>query len=183
MHRAVHIILSIFLFSGCAVTSVDLSKNVEYSHIVGQCYELVQPSFVFEGRCADLTGINNNSELCNSIQAQGKGGFPTNWNDYLKHRPSIDKRLFDRLAFEKQRTMLFPLEPGTKIYLTKLVHHGWGTDGKYWVVRGEILANGSSIEVELPSFYVHLAPFWVDGWARDFSGINPKYLARCNVAS
>ncbi|WP_444930918.1 hypothetical protein ACJJIF_03795 [Microbulbifer sp. SSSA002] len=181
VYRAIYIFFSIFLFSGCTIPSADLSKDVQYSHIVGQCYELKQPAFVFEGRCADLTGFNNNSELCNGIQAQGMGGFPSNWGDYLKNRVSIDRQLFDRLAFEKQRSMLFPLAVGSKIYIDKLVHHGWGTDGRYWVVRGNILINEGRIEVELPSFsYAHGKPYWVDGIARAFPGINPNFLAPCN---
>ncbi|GAA5446195.1 hypothetical protein Misp06_04404 [Microbulbifer sp. NBRC 101763] len=181
MHRATYIFFSILLFSGCTIPSADFSKDAEYTHIVGQCYELKQPAFVFEGRCADLTGFNNNSELCNSIQAQGVGGFPTSWADYRKDQAFIDRQLFDRLIFEKQRSMLFPLEAGSKIYISKLVHHGWGTDGRYWVVRGKTLINGSDIEVELPSFsYVHSKPYWVDGRAQVFPGINPSFLVQCN---
>lgn len=181
MNRAIYIFLSTILSTGCTIPSADYSKDTEYSKIIGQCYELKQSAFVFESRCADLTGVNNNSELCNSIQVQGVGGFPANWGKYLKDQANIDRQLFDRLAFEKQRSIRFPLEVGSKIYITKLVHHGWGTVGRYWVVRGNILMNGSSIEVELPSFsYVHSEPYWVDGRAEVFEGINLNYLAQCN---
>jgi hypothetical protein len=181
MNRAIYIFLSTILYTGCTIPSTDYSQDTEYSKIIGQCYELKQSAFVFEGRCADLTGVNNNSELCNSIQAQGVGGFPANWGDYLKDQASIDRQLFDRLAFEKQRSIQFPLEVGSKIYITKLVNHGWGTAGKFWVVRGNTLVNGSSIEVELPSFgYVHGEPYWVDGKAEVFTGINPNFLSQCN---
>jgi hypothetical protein len=181
MNRAIYIFLSAILYTGCTIPSADYSKDTEYSKIIGQCYELKQSAFVFEGRCADLTGVNNNSELCNSIQAQGVGGFPANWGVYLKDQASIDRQLFERLAFEKQRSIRFPLEVGSKIYITKLVHHGWGTVGQFWVVRGKTLVNGSSIEVELPSFgYVHGEPYWVDGRAEVFTGINPNFLSPCN---
>ena len=170
----------ILALSGCAIPSVDLSQSSDYSHIVGQCYELVMPTFVFEGRCADLNGFNDNSELCNSIQAQGLGDFPADWDSYLGDRSAIDKQLFDRLALEPQRSMLFPLQSGTKLYISRLVHHGWGVNGRYWVMRGEILHDGSKVELELPSFsLVHKQPFWLDGNDSAFPGIDSRFLVPC----
>lgn len=148
--------------------------------MINQCFKLKQNSFVFEGRCADLTGFNDNSELCNSIQSVGEGVFPKSWNNYLKVRDSFDNMYFDQLAFEKQRTMLFPVSAGTEITITKVVHHGWGTDGRYWAIRGDLLIDGQSTEVELPSFSkVHLSPFWLNGKAEGIPQLNSKFLARC----
>ena len=164
---------------GC-ISSVDLTESNEASQITNQCFELVQPAFVYEGRCADLSGFNDNSELCNSIQTMGEGVFPQSWENYLQQRDSFDKTHFDKLAFEKQRTMLFALDAGTKVTITRVVHHGWGTDGRYWVFRGNLINNGKSIEVELPSFSkVHLMPYWLNGRSKNIPELNSKFIGSC----
>lgn len=181
MQRKNFVIFSALFLSGCSIPSINLSKKAGYSHIIEQCYELAKPAFIFEGRCADLAGFNNDSELCGNIQALGLGGFPNDWASYLQNKKTFDKLKFDRRAFEKQRTMLFPVEVGTEFYFTKLVHHGWGTVGRFWVVRGVISINGQDFEVELPSFsYVHHKPYWFEGGSEAFPGVSPKFLIPCD---
>ncbi len=110
----------------------------------------------------------------------GEGVFPNNWESYLLDRKAFDDMHFDKLLFEKQRTMLFPINAGTEITITKIVHHGWGTDGRYWVMRGNMFINGQNIEVELPSFsYVHLRPFWLNGNEQAIPQLNSKFLGKC----
>jgi hypothetical protein len=165
--------------TGC-ISSQDFTKSTGASHLTNQCYKLNKPTFVFEGRCADLTGINDNSELCNSLQVAGEGGFPQDWKSYLKSRKIFDKKMFDRLAFEKQRTMFAYLENGDEITITKVVHHGWGTNGLYWVVRGNVIVNGKITEVELPSFnLVHHEPFWLNGNEKGVPALNSEYIESC----
>lgn len=181
--------LSLFLMffiisgSGCVrIPSQDFTEDVKASHLTNQCYTLKKASFIFEGRCADLTGYNDNSELCNSIQAMGEGGFPESWSSYLSNRRSFDESTFDKLAFEKQRTMLGTINEGQEIWINKVVHHGWGTNGRYWVVRGYVIVDSDRIEVELPSFsLVHHPPFWLNGRSNDIPRLNPEYLGVCEL--
>ena len=169
----------LFVLSGC-ISSQDYTASQAASHLINQCYKLKQPAFIFEGRCADLNGINDNSELCNSIQIAGQGGFPKSWSEYEQIRNSFDESMFDRLAFEKQRTMLAYVDAGTKLYISKLVHHGWGSSGRYWVVRGNLLLDGDYKEVELPSFrYVHFRPFWLNGMEKTVPTLNTSILEKC----
>lgn len=181
MGNQLFVFLLLLGLSGC-ISSDDVTHKPEAAHLIGKCFKIKKPSFVFESRCADLTGVNNNSELCNGIQAMGEGAFPDNWDSYLANRHSFDVSQFDRLAFEKQRTMLFPVDPNTKIIITRVVHHGWGTIGRYWVFRGNIEFNGEDIEVELPSFYlVHEPPYWIDGKSPSVPKTNLGYLQSCGV--
>jgi len=173
------LVLIAFILTGC-ISSQDFTESTEASHLTNQCFILKKPTFIFEGRCADLSGINDNSELCNSLQVAGLGGFPKNWNSYLKQRQSFDQNMFDRLAFEKQRTMLAYLESNNEITITKVVHHGWGTNGLYWVVRGDITIDGKVMEVELPSFnQVHHQPFWLDGRKKGVPELDSEYIESC----
>jgi hypothetical protein len=179
MRVSIFLMVMMFVLSGC-ISSQDFTGDIGASHLTHQCYTLKRPSFIFEGRCADLTGYNDNSELCNNIQAVGEGGFPKSWSSYLKNRKSFDKNTFDRLAFEKQRTMLAVINTGQEIWITKVVHHGWGANGRYWVVRGDIFINNERVEVELPSFsLVHHQPFWLNGRDSDVPKLNAEYLEHC----
>jgi len=176
--RFLFVLITAVLF-GC-ISSQDYTGTDEATHLTNQCFRLKESAFVFEGRCAGLTGGNDNSELCNSIQIAGKGDFPENWDSYLKVRSAFDEKMFKRLAFEKQRTMLGYVEAGSKIDITRLVHHGWGTRGRYWVVRGNISFNGDLIEVELPSFRpVHHMPFWLDGRKKGVPELDSEYIESC----
>ncbi len=181
MRFNVTFMLASFCLLSCT-SSEDFSSKPEADHIVGSCFKLIEPSFVFEGRCADLSGLNNNSEFCNGIQVMGSGDFPKSWGSYVEDRAALDRSLFEKLAFEKQRSMLFPLEKGSEITVTKLVHHGWGTIGRFWVIRGNVLHNNSLIEVELPSIdLIHHAPYWFKGRSTQIPKINKKFIEPCNV--
>ncbi|WP_020412336.1 hypothetical protein [Microbulbifer variabilis] len=129
MHQKLVLLLPALL-AGC-ITSMDMGEAPEAMHLIGQCFEFKKNAFIYEGRCADLTGFNENSELCNSVQAVGQGGFPSSWTVYLENREAFDKKQFDKLLFEKQRTMLFEVPSGTQITISRVVHHGWGTIGRY----------------------------------------------------
>lgn len=178
--KLVVVLVSTFLLS--CTSSEDYSSNPEAAHLVGSCFKLIEPAFVFEGRCADLSGLNNNSELCNAIQAQGFGDFPKDWETYIENRATLDTSLFERLALEIQRSMLFPLEKGAEFTVTRLVHHGWGTIGRFWVVRGNVRHKGSLIEVELPSSdLIHHAPYWLKGKSTQIPKINEVFLESCGV--
>ncbi|KZN61219.1 hypothetical protein [Pseudoalteromonas luteoviolacea] len=178
--RLIAICIVACVLGGCT-SSVDYTGSKVAAHLTNQCFYMTKPTFVFEGRCADLTGINNNSEFCNGIQVVGEGGFPESWDAYVQIRSSFDKNMFDRLAFEKQRSMLGYLDSGEKIIITRVVHHGWGTVGRFWAVRGEVVLSGRPIEVELPSSYlVHHVPFWLDGREKSVPFIDSSFVERCD---
>ena len=112
----------------------------------------------------------------------GEGVFPKNWESYSRERNSFDATYFDKLAFETQRTILSSVDAGTEITITKVVHHGWGTSGRYWVLRGNLIIDGKSIEVELPSFsQVHLKPYWLNGRSTVIPKFNSKFLGSCKA--
>ena len=182
MNRLLIITLAASLLAGCVIPipSEEFTNRPEASGLFGKCYEIQKPSIVFEAVCADLSGINNNTEKCDGIQAMGEGGFPYDWSTYLENRAKFDNALFSKLLFDKQRTMLFPVAAGTKITISRVVHHGWGTVGRFWVMRGT-LHTDSNTEVELPSYsWPHDAPFWLDGRSSNIPQPNPEYLQPCD---
>lgn len=157
------LVISIILsFLVACTSSKDYSKSSEAKEIMDKCYELAKPAFVFESRCADIDG-DGNSTICLGMQVAGEGGFPKNMEEYSLNSEVIDSQLFERLAFEKQRHILFLVDEGAKLRLAKLVHHGWGTMGRYWIIRGYLKHEGHQYEVELPSLYlIHNKPLWFD---------------------
>ena len=162
------------------ISSKDYSNSSEAKRVMDKCYELSKPAFVFESRCADIDG-SDNSTVCLGIQVAGEGGFPINIETYLSNNKAIDAQLFDRLAFEKQRHILFHTEEGTRITLARLVHHGWGTMGQYWIIRGDLIYKGRKYEVELPSLdLIHKKPLWFDARANKMPNQESfQYLQSC----
>jgi len=142
--------------------SKDYSVSSAANGLLDKCYEFAKPTFVFESRCADIDGIDN-STICLGVQIRGEGGFPKDIEEYSSNKDKLDALLFDRLYFERQRRILFLAEKGTKLKLTRVVHHGWGTMGRYWIIRGTMEYQGVQYEVELPSLdLIHKKPFWFD---------------------
>ncbi|WHI50208.1 hypothetical protein P3339_17405 [Microbulbifer sp. MLAF003] len=90
MHQKLVLLLPALL-AGC-ITSMNMGEAPEAMHLMGQCFEFKKNAFIYEGRCADLTGFNENSELCNSVQAVGQGGFPSSWTVYLENREAFDEK-------------------------------------------------------------------------------------------
>ena len=160
------LIVNFFLLNlaGC-ISSKDYSDSSSAQSLLGKCYEFTQPTFVFESRCADIEG-NDNSTICLGVQVAGEGGFPKDMRTYSSNSEFIDAQLFDRLAFEEQRHISFLVNRGTQIKLTKLIHHGWGTMGQYWILRGNLTYENRQYEVELPSLdLIHNKPLWFDARA------------------
>jgi hypothetical protein len=178
MIRALSICI-VSILVGC-VPSIDYTNRKEAVNIAKQCFELQKTSFIYEGRCADLTGVNNNSEFCYSIQALGENKFPSSWSSYIQNRKSFDEKTFNRLLFEKQRTMVGVIDKGTKLYINRFVYHAWGVDGFYWVARAVLKYKDDAVEVELPSIgRIHVKPLWLDGSSKEVPTIDPKYLQQC----
>lgn len=169
----------LFCLVAC-ISSEDYSNSSEAKNVIDKCYEFTKPTFVFESRCADIEG-RDNSTICLGIQVAGQSGFPKDMEIYSSNNQAVDIQLFDRLAFEDQRHILFLAEVGTRIRLTKLVHHGWGTMGQYWIMRGEITYGDRKYEVELPSLdLIHKKPLWFDARANEIpSEESIQYLKAC----
>lgn len=176
------LIVSFFLLilAGC-INSKDYSDSPSAQNLFGKCYEFTQPTFVFESRCADIDG-NDNSTICLGVQVAGDGGFPTDMQTYSSNMETIDTQLFDRLAFEDQRHISFLVNSGTQVKLTKLIHHGWGTIGQYWILRGDLTYQNRQYQVEIPSLdLIHNKPLWFDARANMMpSGNSIQNLKECS---
>lgn len=177
----IHIISILLICLTACISSKDYSNSSEAKGVMEKCYELSKPAFVFESRCADIDG-SDNSTVCLGIQVAGVGGFPKNLGTYSSNSKAINEQLFDRLAFEKQRHILFLAKEGTRITLARLVHHGWGTMGQYWIARGNLIYKGRQYEVELPSLdLIHKKPLWFDARAKKMPNEELfQYLQACN---
>lgn len=90
---------------------------------------------------------------------------PANYQSYKSDQDAWDKKLFIKLAFEKQRSIISTLPKGTVIKITKLVQYPWGTNGYYWTIRAELInTEGNHVEVELPTNSVLAFPTWLQGY-------------------
>ncbi|MCA0899161.1 hypothetical protein [Microbulbifer agarilyticus] len=168
------------LLLGC-IPSQDFSSRIGEADFVSACYTLAKPAFIFESDCANLSGGLSNVENCLSIQAVGEGGFPPSMERYSKRKGEIDETLFDPLVFDRKGSITGMVAAGTKLNISKVVHHGWGTYGNIWVVRAQLQLSNGTVEVEIPSFsWVHKEPLWLNGRDDYFSGFYEEYLAGCD---
>lgn len=164
------------LLSGCAVGVANLALETKYHHILNSCFETKKPAFLYEARCADLDGtvILGSSTFCTGIQGfnplpyKSKNHeyiykYPKSWQDYLSSKDKWDQLLFHKLLLEKQRTMIAPLQEGTRLEITGLYDYPRGESGRVLVVTAKIktgIHQGTIIELPSNSGFSDIGPDW-----------------------
>ncbi|GIU05304.1 hypothetical protein TUM4261_06970 [Shewanella sp. c952] len=171
--------------SGCSVVVHDKTNDPMASNFVGSFFKTAKDGFLYEARCADISATVQSTEWCIGIQAFNSGNqyasTPENYEAYQSSQKLWNEKLFTKLAFEKQRSIISPLPKGTILKITKLVQYPWGTNGYYWAIRATITKpEGNQIEVELPTNRVLSFPTWLQGFGvRELPIFKTEYLINC----
>ncbi|GAA5445336.1 hypothetical protein Misp06_03538 [Microbulbifer sp. NBRC 101763] len=155
----------IVLLSGCVVVH-DKTNEAIAEAFIGSYFALVKDGYLYEGRCADVNAGIQSTEWCTAVQAFNSGNeystTPKDYQQYLASKASWDQRLFTKLAFEKQRTIIKAIPKGTVFKMTRLVQYPWGSNGYYWAIRAEIVSgDNKGLEIELPTNSVLAFPTWL----------------------
>ena len=183
--------LALFLLSilsGCSVVVHDKTNDPIALSFIGSYYQTVKDGFLYEARCADINASIQSTEWCTGIQAFDSGSeyskTPTNYQAYKSAQEEWDTKLFTKLAFEKQRSIISALSKGTVIKITKLVQYPWGTNGYYWAIRADFInTEGNLIEVELPTNSALAFPSWLQGYGvQALPQLKHEYLMQCKNA-
>ncbi|CAN7234098.1 hypothetical protein LJR232_000863 [Aquipseudomonas alcaligenes] len=169
------IVLAALPLSGCPAYGV-YDRTAEQPVLTSTCYAVKLPSFLFEARCADLkAGGLGGREFCPGIQAfnpppriYSSGfiapfAFPKSWADYVSDREKWDQRLLEKPLFEKQRTLIAPIDPGTQMKISGLYDYPKGETGHVSIVRALITSGphaGTSVELTSPGDFKSLGPAW-----------------------
>lgn len=192
------IVLAALPLSGCPAYGI-YDRTAEQPVLTSTCYAVKLPSFLFEARCADLKASGfGGREFCPGIQAFAppsslySGSFtnpfaiPKSWDDYLSNRVKWDQSLMVRPPFEKQRTLLAPVAPGTQMRISGLYDYPKGETGHVSIVRALITSGphaGTSVELPSPGDFKSLGPAWTTD--SDFGKSNVKvvntYLEPCET--
>lgn len=162
---------------------VDKSDMPIAKNIVGSYYLTAKDGYLYEARCADIDATIQSTEWCIGIQAFDSGNeyfkTPQDYDTYLSNKLWWDEKLFEKLAFERQRSIVSPLPKGTTIRITKLVQFPWGSNGYYWAIRAVLIETDN--EIELPTNTVLAFPTWLIGYGVQHEPqFDPEYLTRCS---
>ncbi|MBA6262191.1 hypothetical protein [Colwellia sp. Bg11-12] len=163
------IVLFISILSGCSVVVHDKTNDPIAASFVGNYYKTAKDGFLYKARCADINGNVQSTEWCTGLQAFNSGNeyatTPANYQTYKSSQKEWDEKLFTKLAFEKQRSIISQLPQGTVLKITKLVQYPWGTNGYYWAIRAAMITpEGNQLEIELPTNRVLAFPTWLKGY-------------------
>lgn len=181
-------LLFLSILSGCSVVVHDKTNDPMALPFIGSYYQTVKDGFLYEARCADINAPVQSTEWCTGIQVFDSGNeyskTPSNYQEYQSAQEEWNEKLFTKLAFEKQRSIISPLPKGTVIKITKLVQYPWGTNGYYWAIRAELInAEGTPLEVELPTNSVLAFPTWLQGYGvQELPQFKQEYLMQCKNA-
>ena len=188
---------SALLLGGCAFGVVDHSRDHGNAETPAACFVTLKPAFLYEARCADLdAGGFGDSTFCTGIQGFDPApyqvdhhtyhyDYPKSWEAYLEARRAWDETLFKPLLFEKQRSMIAPVDVGTTLSMTGIYEYPRGETGRVLIVKA-VLTSGEfqGTEVELPSRggFSDAGPVWVPQRTyRPAEGIelSSEFLAPC----
>ncbi|MFM2479894.1 hypothetical protein [Celerinatantimonas sp. YJH-8] len=186
------------LLGGCASGIVDHTDDKQYQPLRAACFTIKKPAFLYEARCADLqAGRFGDSSFCTGIQgfapkAYQQGihtyhyQYPSSWREYLSSRHSWDKKMFPKLLFEKQRSMIAPVGVGTQLRITGIYEYPRGEMGHVPIVRAKLISGQfKNTEVELPSQhgFSDAGPDWISSWFQHSAPdtrLSSEYLQPCN---
>jgi len=176
------------LLTGCSFGIRDFTSDPRAENFVGKCFELTSESFVYEARCVDLESSGMGSRvMCPGLQSFLAGGkwisFPTSYREYSNKKGYWDETMFDKLLFEEQREIAYPVPAGTKLYISKVVQYPWGSSGHKWVVRAILHPEGRPHqEVELPTIgLLTYGDTWTASEFMSFPELKRDYVQNCQM--
>lgn len=132
-------LLFITLLSGCA--AIDVSKTDAAKDLIGTCYEFKETGELIRTRGSDKEQVMEFtwSYLFLSSETQAH------------HRES-----------NGGAELISKLSPGTRLKIRKIVNYPYGSAGRCWVIKADLLNVDTNKElVEIPSCWVWDEPIWV----------------------
>ncbi|WP_257287096.1 hypothetical protein [Endozoicomonas sp. SESOKO2] len=167
--------ITYFFLSGCSFGIIDHTHEIKHTKTIEQCYSIKKSSFLYEARCADLNSkAFGNSTFCTGIQAfdpMPYNGYdfkyPISWEEYIYQKEKWDLKLFNKLLFEKQRSMIAPIDIDTKIKIIGIYEYPRGETGHVLIVRAKIISGefeGTEIELPSPGGFSDTGPSWSKQW-------------------
>jgi hypothetical protein len=181
-------VLFISILSGCSVVVHDKTNDPMAITFIGSYFMTSKDGFLYEARCADINATVQSTEWCTGVQAFNSGNqyatTPANYQAYKSSQKKWDEKLFTKLAFEKQRSIISPLPKGTILKITKLVQYPWGTNGYYWAIRATMTTpEGNQLEIELPTNRVLAFPTWLQDYGvQELPRFKSELLTGCTNA-
>lgn len=182
--------------ASCASGIINHTLEDRHKQLLGECFSTEKAAFLYEARCADLQASSSgNSKFCIGIQGFNPEPYkdvnhtyhykyPKSWQDYASQSEFWDEKLFKKLWFEKQRSIIAPLDIGTRIGVVGVYEYPRGETGHVLIVRAKVM-NGEYIdtEIELPSVgdFSDTGPHWTTQWFYNPEKIefSNEYLRQC----
>ncbi|MDO6721592.1 hypothetical protein Q4575_19490 [Psychrosphaera sp. 1_MG-2023] len=153
-------LLYLFLLSGCAAT--DISKSNVASDIVGKCYEFTEQGKLLRVEGSDKERVMKFTLSYLFLTSESQ-------NHHLKNNDG---------------ELVTSLELGTKIKITKVIDYPYGSAGRCWVIKAELLGFDTKGEsVEIPSCWVWDEPIWVTPMSPFMQAIDSNEQQKLRIAT
>lgn len=186
--KIIGIMVITYLLASCAHGIKEYQNSPVTQGFIGECYSLTSESYVYEARCVDLENTGFGGRVfCPGIQSFKAGGnwekSPKSYGEYLEQKTYWDGEMFDKLLFENQRTISYPVSAGTKLHVKKVVLYPWGGSGHKWAIRAILYPEGKDpLEVELPTIRLLThGEIWIESEFMGFPSLKSKYAEKCDV--
>lgn len=146
------IIFFVVLLAGCA--AIDVSETDPVKELIGACYKFKEAGELVRTEGSDKERVMKYtssylflSSVTESHHRENNGGAK----------------------------LLKILEPGSKLKIVKVINYPYGSAGRCWVVKADLLAVDTGDElVEIPSCWVWDEPIWVSPKSPDTLKGNQK---------
>lgn len=172
-----------FILMACSSSIVDYTNHIATNNLTNQCFELTNDSFVYQARCVALDTVGR--DICMGLQSfqvdEHPEKVPLSYFKYMQHTKYWNKKMFTKGKFVGQRSILYGVEKGTKIVISKIVRYPWDDKSLKWVVRGTLdNKDTGGVEVELPtiSALAH-GPIWIENEKSESPVFDSNFLKKC----
>lgn len=176
------------IFATTLFTVAACQAPVDYSHTYqGDCYQLVKPSVLYQGKCPGIDGFWSGISDCLGLQA-----FPIqtygddrktieSFSQYVAQSYSWNERLSANYRYEGY-ILLDEISAGTQFEIEEVLMVQEEFRDPYWSVTVKLLSGKhQGKRAKLPTYAHHLPPTWStrDPYFAEFV-LNEAYTVACN---
>ncbi|GAB58218.1 hypothetical protein [Rheinheimera nanhaiensis] len=175
---------AVLSLSACAFSS-SLDYTGSYT---GDCYQLLKPSVLYKGWCANLSSSISTAGSCLGVQSlpiqayDKEKSILNSFAQYQSDKEFWNEKLFGTSLSSSKYALVDKISANTQLQITNVIKKQWGTDGYFWAVRAKLLTGEyKGSVVTLPTYKFHLGNAWTKRPSTENFYLDSFYVKSCDA--
>ncbi len=174
-----------------SLSSCTSSSSLDYTDSYkGECYQLLKPSVLYKGWCADLSSPISTASSCLGVQSlpimayDKENNILNSFAQYQSNKEFWNEKLFGTSLFSSKYALVDKISANTQFEITNVIKKYWGTDGYFWAVRAKLLTGEyKGSVVTLPTYKFHLGDAWTKRQSTENFYLDSSHVKSCDTVA